>query len=124
LIDQHSTTFDNLPPEGIVRAFGVDYGHLRAPAGGDLYATRCGWPHFAHLMPANGYEGERYARFGERLPGASGNVYHVRTRPVGGHNIEIVVKFSRIAQDVMIVISTMFPNCSLVPNRGLYRPIR
>lgn len=102
--------FDQLPPERLVRAFGVDYGHIRPPAGGDLYVTRFGWPHRAHLMPAGWYDDQWYARCGERLRGATGTVYHLRTRPAAGRSLDLLVKFSRIAQDVMIVIPSTFPD--------------
>ncbi len=105
-----SIAFDDLPPELIVRAFGVDYGHVCPPAAGDLYVTRYGWPWVAHLLPENWYADERYARSGQRLPGATGSVYRVQTRPVNGRSIDIVVKFSRVAQDVTVVVPTTFPD--------------
>lgn len=105
-----SIPFDDLPPGEIVRAFEVEYGLVRPPSGGDLYVTRYGWPWLPHLLPAAWYEDQWYARNGERLPGASGSVYRVRTRPVGGRSIEVVVKFSRIAQDVTIIVPTTFPD--------------
>lgn len=103
------TRFDDLPSEMTVRAFGVDYGHLRSPEGGDLYVTRYGWPFLPHLLPSNWYADKRYARAGNRLPG-SGCVYHVVSQPVHGKSIEIVVKFSRVAQDVPLEVATTFPD--------------
>lgn len=102
--------FDRLPPERLVSAFGVEYGHLVLPEGGDLYVTRMGWPWARQLLPAHWYADEWYAREGEHLPGATGHVYHVRTRPVAGRSADLVVKFSRVAQDVSIVIETSFPD--------------
>jgi hypothetical protein len=108
--ERAAVRFDDLPPGEIVRAFGVEYGLVRPPSGGDLYVTRYGWPWLPHLLPSSWYEDQWYARSGERLPGASGNVYRVRTRPVGGRSIEVVVKFSRIAQDVTVIVPTTFPD--------------
>lgn len=101
--------FDALRPGLIVRAFGVDYGHVRPPEGGDLYLTRYGWPYAAQLLPANWYADRWYVEHGERLPGATGTVYHVATRPVGGRTADLVVKFSRMAQDVPIEVASTFP---------------
>src|SRR5512139_876421 len=74
-----ATPFDRLPPDMIVRAFGVDYGHVQLPAGGDLYVTRYGWPFLAQLLPDNWYAERWYAARGDKLPG-SGHVYRVATR--------------------------------------------
>jgi hypothetical protein len=102
--------FERLPPERLVTAFGVEYGHLVLPEGGDLYVTRFGWPWVRQLMPAQWYAGEWYAREGEKLPGATGQVYHVRTRPVSGRSADLVVKFSRVAQEASVVVETSFPD--------------
>lgn len=106
----YAAPFDNLPSEMVVRAFGVDYGHVRTREGGDLYVTRFGWPHLAHLMPENWYADEWFAKRGERLRGASGTAYHVGSKPVRGKQLDMVVKFSRVAQDVPIVVDTSFPD--------------
>ncbi len=106
-----STAFDRLPPEMIVRAFGVTYGHVRTEEGGDLYVTRFGWPSLSQLLPANWYAEQRYSRHGTALPG-SGHVYRVSTQPVAGRSLDIVVKFSRVAREVSLEVATTFPdNC-------------
>ena len=104
-----STPFDRLPPEMIVRAFGVDYGHVHPREGGDLYVTRYGWPTLAQLLPANWYSDQWYARHGIKLPG-SGHVYHASTRPVRGKSIDVVVKFSRVAREISLEVATTFPD--------------
>ena len=35
----------------VVRAFGVTYGYVRPPEGGDLYVTRYGWPQTRSWCP-------------------------------------------------------------------------
>ncbi len=103
------TPFDRLPPDMLVQAFGVDYGHVQPPEGGDLYVTRYGWPVLPHLLPANWYSGEWFATQGNRLPG-TGHVYHVSTRAVHGRSLDIVVKFSRVAREVPLEVATTFPD--------------
>jgi len=102
--------FAEIPPAHRVSAFGVDYVHLSPPEGGDLYITRFGWPLARQLLPACWYTDEWYARHGEKLPGATGHVYHVETRPMSGRRADLVVKFSRVAQYVSIVVETSFPD--------------
>lgn len=102
--------FDDLPAAERVRAFGVDYAHLRPPEGGDLYVTRHGWPRVATLMPSRWYADEWYVRHGVRLPGSTGHVYRTAVRPGEGGTPDLVVKFSRVAQDVPVVIASSFPD--------------
>ena len=102
------TAFTDLPADRIVRAFGVTYGYVRPPEGGDLYVTRYGWPHLHALLPAQWYVGERYAA-GARLPGGSGHVYRYASPRAGGGTLDLVVKFSRMAQDVPVVVDLAPP---------------
>ncbi|MGD0137810.1 MAG: hypothetical protein ABSD28_02965 [Tepidisphaeraceae bacterium] len=92
-----------LPPEAVfLRLMGVDYVRFRAADGGDLYVTEHGMPFLNHLNPQNWYEPDWFKR--NRVPLAgSGTVYRLRTRPIPGHpspSIELVVKWSRVGQDV------------------------
>ena len=102
--------FDDLPGDLRVRVFGVDYAHVRPSEGGDLYLTRYGWPSLAQLLPGHWYADRWYAQSGQRLPGSTGHAYHVLTRPVGGSQADLVVKFSRVAQDVPLTVATSFPD--------------
>lgn len=104
-----SLPFDELPPEARVRAFGVDYCHLVPPEGGDLYVTQFGWPFVRQLLPENWYAKKWYVDHGEKLAGATGSVYRVHSKPVDGKSADLVVKFSRVAQEISIVVETSFP---------------
>lgn len=104
-----ATPFERLPPEMIVSAFGVTYGHVQPPEGGDLYVTRYGWPSLAQLLPSQWYANRRYSKQGITLPG-SGHVYRVSTLPVAGKSLDIVVKFSRVAREVALEVATTFPD--------------
>ncbi len=101
--------FEGLAPDRLVRAFGVDYAHVEPASGGDLYVTRHGWPFADALDPARWYAGEWYERAGTRLRGATGTVYHVRPRDARPPVPDFVVKFSRVAQDVPLLVETSFP---------------
>lgn len=83
----------------LVQVLGVDYAHLRTADGGDLYLTRHGVPYQEHLMPENWHEQEWFTRYRQRLEGTA-VVYKVPTKPVAGESIALVVKYSRVGQDV------------------------
>lgn len=101
--------FHLLPTKALIRAFGVDYVHVRPSDGGDLYLTALGWPHVRHLLPDRWFTDRRYAEAGQRLAGSTGTVYRVPTLAVDGHNRDLVVKFSRVGQEVPLEIATTFP---------------
>ncbi len=105
----HPPRFDDLPADRLLRAFGVEYAHVRPDEGGDLYVTRFGWPDVASLLPERWWTGEWYAREGVRLPGSTGTVYRVRTRAGAGRALDLVVKFSRVAQEISVMVDSSFP---------------
>lgn len=91
----------------LVRVLGVDYAHLRTPDGGDLYLTRHGVPYQEWLMPENWHESEWFERHRQRLEGTA-VVYKVPTKPVAGESIALVVKYSRVGQDVPLATHIIY----------------
>ena len=92
-----------------LRILGVNYVHLKASDGGDLYLTEYGLPFREHLAPENWYEEGYFTKYRQRLEGTSA-VYKVATRPVTGHicrSIDLVVKWSRVGQDVPLDTFTL-----------------
>jgi hypothetical protein len=75
-----------------------------------LFVTRYGWPFLRQLLPGSWYANQRYAKEGERLTGSTGHVYRVLASPASGVPLELVVKFSRVAQEVPLVVETTFPD--------------
>jgi hypothetical protein len=87
-------------PSGTAMSFlGVDYVHLKTDDEGELFLTRFGLPFWKHLLPENWYAHEWFEANRERLEGTS-TVYRVPTRPVGGRALDLVVKWSRVGEDV------------------------
>lgn len=82
-----------------IHLLGVDYSHLKTKDGGDLYLTQFGRPFWRYLQPDNWYEHDWFAANRQRLEGTS-TVYRVPTRPVSGRSIDLVVKFSRVGEDI------------------------
>ncbi|MCC6580654.1 MAG: hypothetical protein IT440_09440 [Phycisphaeraceae bacterium] len=103
------TPFDQLDWRLKTRCFGVDYVHLEPPEGGELFVTRHGWQLLPSLMPAQWFVGQKYQREGERLPGATAAVYRFPSRNVLGRPLDLVIKFSRVGQEVPLVMAASFP---------------
>ena len=78
---------------------GVEYSHLKTHDGGDLYLTQFGRAFWRYLQPQNWYERKWFAANRQRLVGTS-TVYRVPTRPVAGRSIDLVVKFSRVGEEI------------------------
>ncbi len=101
----------NPPPntDTKLKVFGLQYSHLRTDCGGDLWITEYGLPWIDHLMPDKWYTDNYYCEHGERLGKSTGTVYRVRPRDAPDR-LDIVVKFSRIGQEVPLVIDPDFPD--------------
>lgn len=93
------SNFDAIPTKFKACIDGVEYVPIRQPDGGELYVTRHGWPWQAHLQPSVWYTGGRYLREGHRLRFSTGTVYRFMAH-ADDRNLEMVVKISRMAQEV------------------------
>jgi hypothetical protein len=100
--------FQILPPGQRARVFGVDYALCPQPDGGELYISRTAWHWSAYLRPERWWDRENLAVLGERLPGSTGTVYRARSAPPGKVPRDLVIKFSRLAQDVPLFIPDEF----------------
>jgi len=99
------TPFDELPSGLRSRVYGVEYVRFEDPDGGELFVTRYGWLLLEHLVPEQWYHDKQYAIRGKRLPGSTGTVYKVPAVSSVGRTLELVVKFSRLAQDVPVTMT-------------------
>ena len=90
-----------LPPPNAnpVHLLGVDYSHIHTRDGSDLYLTKYGLPFWRHLLPENWFEKEWFEAKRERLPGTS-TVYKVPTKKLYGAFLHLVVKWSRVGEDI------------------------
>ena len=92
--------------KALVNVLGVVYLHTRTEDGGDLYFTRFAEPHQEHLDIRNWHEEDWFTRKRVRLLGTS-SVYRVPTKPVNGHSLDLVVKNSRVGEDVPLNTHTL-----------------
>ncbi len=82
-----------------VELLDVRYLHLKTSDGGDLYLTKYGIPFWEHLLPQNWFAKGWFDVKRKRLLGTS-VVYHVPTRRLRNRNVQLVVKWSRVGEDV------------------------
>jgi hypothetical protein len=93
-----------LPPETrerghVLSLLGVKYLRLKTDDGGDLYLTGMGLPFWRNLLPENWYAPEWFEANRERLEGTS-TIYKVPTRRINGRTLNLVVKWSRVGEQV------------------------
>jgi hypothetical protein len=89
-----------LPPGAeAVSLLGVDYARLKTRDQGDLYLTHFGLPLREHLAPENWYAPDWFTKRRIRLEGTS-TIYRLPTRPVHEHAFDLVVRFSRLGQEI------------------------
>jgi len=87
------------PAGTTVSLLGVNYLHLKTGDGGDLYLTSFGARFWRHLRLENWFAPEWFEAERERLYG-TGTVYKLPTRPINGRSLSLVVKWSRVGEDV------------------------
>ena len=95
--------FTFIPRGQKARVLGVEYVPLRLSDGGELYLTAYGWPWRQNLLPQAWFAHERYLRQGVKLPRSTGHVYRLPT-VADGRRLDIVIKVSRMAQHVPILV--------------------
>ncbi|MBD3676746.1 MAG: hypothetical protein HUJ26_24835 [Planctomycetaceae bacterium] len=101
--------FDDAPSEVSRLVYDVPYIEQEFEDGGLMWLTRYGWPWRDHLAPEKWYTDKQYVNFGTRLTRGTGAVYRVGTVGDDGRVIDLVVKFSRFAQDVPLHITVTYP---------------
>ena len=85
---------------------GVVYVHQKSCDGGDIYLTRFGYKLRKHLQIGNWYERDWYENHRIPLEGTS-SVYKVSTKEVDGKSYDLVVKNSRVGEDVPLQTKTL-----------------
>ena len=104
------TPFHEVPRPLRREVYGVPYVELTDSSGGTIWLTRYGWNLLEQLEPTKWYDGRRYNRKGEYLSKGSGSVFRVVSQDSRGRPVNLVVKFSRMAQDLPLQVSSRFPD--------------
>ena len=100
--------FHILPHARRARVFGVDYALCPQADGGELFVSSQAWPWLEYLRPERWWDAGTLSVNGQRLTGSTGTVYRARSTPPGKMPRDLVVKFSRVAQDVPLFIPDVF----------------
>jgi hypothetical protein len=108
--DAFAMTFDQVPEESRVKVYGVRYAYLIDKEEHEYYITRMGWGMLDNLRARHWYEDKAYRKNGIRLTEGSGHVYRVPTTASNGRQQDLVVKFSRFAEDVPLHVAQTFPD--------------
>lgn len=83
-----------------ISVFGIAYTHIRCRNQDDLYLTEFGLPFLQHLLPENWFlDRAWFFQNAVRLQGSS-SIYRVRTKPVLNRQIDFVLKWNRMGQQV------------------------
>ncbi len=90
------------------KVYGVDYHVFGDQAGGMLYVTQFGLPLLQHIDPRWWFDTKRYATHGQRLTAGTGTVYRLGVTRKPKAPLDLVIKFSRFAQDVPLDIRSTF----------------
>ena len=109
-LDQLSRLPFHQTPHALRReVFHVPYVQLDDVSGGRLWVTRHGWRHLEQLDPAAWFFDRQYSRRGRQLSGGTGSVFRVPCPGPQDRAIDLVVKFSRMAQEILLDIPPLFP---------------
>lgn len=96
--------------KSLVNVLGVVYVHTKTSDEGDLYLTRFAEPYHEHFEIRNWFERDWFIEKRIRLIGTS-SVYRVPTREVNGKSLDLVVKNSRVGEDVPLDTHTLQEFC-------------
>ncbi|TWU36575.1 hypothetical protein Q31b_48560 [Novipirellula aureliae] len=108
--DALNIPFSEIPLEHCIKVYGVRYGFVTDEIGNEFYVTRLGWRLLDNLRTKNWYDEKAYAKKGERLVEGSGVVYRVPTKGEREIVQDLVVKFSRFAEEVPLQVAKTFPD--------------
>ena len=83
-----------------VKILDIQYRHLEFDSGDELYVTIQGLELWQHLAPENFWTDRDWFLTNSERQKGSGNVYKIRTKPVGMNQLDIILKWNRMGTDV------------------------
>lgn len=100
----------NMHEKTLVNVLGIVYTHLKSYDGGDLYLTPYAQKYHRILDTRNWFDRDWFLTNRVKLKGTS-SVYKVPTREVDGKNLDLVVKYCRVGEDVPLDTHTLEEFC-------------
>jgi hypothetical protein len=119
---QERLGFSEVPVEYHMNSFGIPYIRNPDSEGGFLYVTRWGWHHMAHLRQENWYTGKKFVKEGQRLRGSTGTVYKFPSRPDDVVPMDLLLKVSRIAEEIPGKLAGEFPELTIKTSASFNSP--
>ncbi len=107
-IDHLRTPFADLPGQMQASAYGVEYAYVDRGTGGLIWCTPYGWSLIELLLPNVWFCHREYATDGVKLIGGTGSVFKFPAPRPNGRVEDLVIKFSRVGQDVPVVVEESF----------------
>jgi hypothetical protein len=83
----------------LIFVLGMEYFHRRTANGGDLWLTKFGAPLWEHVSPESWYASDWFETRRISLGGTSA-IYRVPSRPVRNVSMDLVVRFSRVGEEI------------------------
>jgi hypothetical protein len=107
-LDELAQTAFHHAPQAMQRVvFDVPYVQLDDRTGGRLWVTQHGWRHLQQLDPAAWFLDGQYSQRGRQLDGGTGSVFRVPGVGPQHRPFDLVVKFSRMAQEILLDASAL-----------------
>lgn len=95
------TAQPSITPQPLINLLDVVYAHTQTSDGGELYLTYYGLLYADLLQPENWYEKEWFESKRVHLSG-TGAVFRVPTKEVNGRRLQLVVRNSRVGEEVPV----------------------
>jgi hypothetical protein len=83
-----------------VKILDIPYRHLIFDSGDEMYITDEGLAVWQNLLPENFWTDKDWFQAHSERQRGSGNVYKIRTKPIGKNQLDIVLKWNRMGVDV------------------------
>jgi len=83
-----------------VKILDIQYRHLIFNTGDEMYVTDQGFKVWQNLLPENFWTDKDWFQANSERQRGSGNVYRIRTKPVGMQQMDIILKWNRMGTDV------------------------
>jgi len=90
----------DIPASHIEKILDISYRHLTFENGDEMYITEQGSAIWQSLLPENFWTDKDWFRTHSERQSGSGSVYKIKTKPVDGNSVNIIMKWNRMGMDI------------------------